>query len=545
MWWVVASVDSEPPTSSSDRQSRIKTCLILDNHPIFGGEAKRNEFMVDGYRLIGPQGSNATVVPTGPDHPLDEYHRTLGIPTEFEFQTWDRQKFKPLDFARDHYAFMFWGDRSDSVGYFFDEASEGGPRWATNIWEKGLEDTPYTEAVRRDLLACRASQKKPYSGDDFEAWLDTMTYQHYLENVLGHGPEMAAYMSPILASGLALGSDALSAYRCYAVGAPGFGGFTAQAGRGNTALADHPWFAFPGGNAGLARFFMKWLIPESIQGTKKLNDVVCGRVNFAALDRGGQSVRVRLGATAVRVEHDRSPGTGERVRVTYIVDGKPYTVWARGVVMASASGVNRYVVRDAPAKFQEAWRHFHYASMLVVNVALTNWRFLYKLGITTCRWFNGFGFSANLRRSMIMDDYRPPLDPDKPTVLTLNIPFINPGRPVEEQGQMARLELLSTPYVDYERKLRQELAAMFASAGFDPARDIAGLVLNRWGHAYVVPGPGFHFGRDGKPTAADVVREGYGRIAFGHSELRGHQYWYGGVEEGRRAAKQALKAAFS
>src|SRR5215472_5035797 len=34
-----------------------RTCLVLDNHPIFGGEAKRNEFLVDGHRLIGHQGS--------------------------------------------------------------------------------------------------------------------------------------------------------------------------------------------------------------------------------------------------------------------------------------------------------------------------------------------------------------------------------------------------------------------------------------------------------------------------------------------------------
>lgn len=33
-------------------------CLVLDNHPMVGGEAKRNEFVVDGIHLIGPQGSN-------------------------------------------------------------------------------------------------------------------------------------------------------------------------------------------------------------------------------------------------------------------------------------------------------------------------------------------------------------------------------------------------------------------------------------------------------------------------------------------------------
>jgi len=32
---------------------------------------------------------------------------------------------------------------------------------------------------------------------------------------------------------------------------------------------------------------------------------------------------------------------------------------------------------------------------------------------------------------------------------------------------------------------------MFGAAGFDPGRDIAGIVLNRWGHAYVNAGPGF------------------------------------------------------
>lgn len=52
--------------------------------------------------------------------------------------------------------------------------------------------------------------------------------------------------------------------------------------------------------------------------------------------------------------------------------------------------------------------------------------------------------------------------------------------------------------------------------------------------------PGFYFGRDGQPAPRDVVRTALGRIAFGHSELRGYQYWNGAVEEGRRAAEQVL-----
>src|ERR1035437_3029208 len=31
-----------------------KNCMVLENHAIFGGEARENDFLVDGYHLVGP-----------------------------------------------------------------------------------------------------------------------------------------------------------------------------------------------------------------------------------------------------------------------------------------------------------------------------------------------------------------------------------------------------------------------------------------------------------------------------------------------------------
>lgn len=36
---------------------------MLDQHPIFGGEAKQNEIEVDGHHLTAPQGATGIVVP--------------------------------------------------------------------------------------------------------------------------------------------------------------------------------------------------------------------------------------------------------------------------------------------------------------------------------------------------------------------------------------------------------------------------------------------------------------------------------------------------
>ena len=112
-----------------------------------------------------------------------------------------------------------------------------------------------------------------------------------------------------------------------------------------------------------------------------------------------------------------------------------------------------------------------------------------------------------------------------------------PGLPAKQQGIAARGEVLGTSFTDYERQIREQLVAMFEPAGFNPVTDIAGIILNRWGHAYVNPGPGFITGTNHEPPPPDVLREPFGRIAIGHSELRGHQYWSGAAGEGRRAVE--------
>lgn len=96
---------------------------------------------------------------------------------------------------------------------------------------------------------------------------------------------------------------------------------------------------------------------------------------------------------------------------------------------------------------------------------------------------------------------------------------------------------MNASFADYEVKIRRQLQRLFGEAGFDAKRDIAGLILNRWGHAYVNPEPGFYFGSNGGQAARDILRQPFGHIAFAHSEFNGHQHLAGAVEEGRRGVE--------
>lgn len=507
-----------------------QTCLLLDDHSIFGGEAKRNEFLVDGELLIGPQGSNDFgVPPAGARSLTGRIFDELRIPRDFEFVAWGSAR-PPLQTPLDNYAHMTGVAESKvDVGYFFD--GRDGGRWIRNMWREDLANAPYPENVKADLLRWRYSRGE--STPEFRALLDTMTYREYLEGVMGLSPEVTKHAEPVIGLINGASPDAVSAFAASQIGMPGAG-----RGRGKDASLG---LSFPGGNTAFARYFVKHLIPASIQGEHTFADIVNGPVNFDALDVPGNRVRLRLDATVVRVEHEASPTGDRRVLVTYEKNGAVQRVTARGVVMASGGWVNQHILRDLPEDIRAAYQEFHHAPALVINVALTNWRFLYDLGITAAQWFgDGVGFSCNLRQPMVVGDYRAPFDPDRPTVLTFYMGLYTPGLSVQEQGVQGRWTLFSTPFADYERRLRDQMVRQFGASGFDPERDIAGIILNRWGHARLVQQPGFYFGRDGRPSVRETVEKGYGRIAIGHSELNGHQSWSGGVQQGHRAAEQVL-----
>ncbi len=506
-------------------------CLVLDNHPVFGGEAKRNEIEVDGVQLIGPQGSNDFGVrePTGQP---DDYFTSLGIPREFEYAPAASNVEAPFE----NYGYMHWVQDRFSVGHHFGGAGGG---WVNDLWSD-TSRAPWSEDVRAGFEKWRTVNIADYrpgsvgaSADETARWLDTMTLKTYYEQVLGLPPEVTAYVDPILASIIGLGCDAISAWWGSHFALPGFGEPSRYDGM--------TFHSFPGGNAGIARYFVKDLIPDAIEGRRELGDVINGRIGFSALDRANQTVRMRLASSVIDVRHQGATSGTERVRVTYVREGRAYAAEASGVVMATGGWMNAHVLEDLPTDHRAAYTHFQHAPVLVANVALRNWRFLDRLGIAACIYDGDLGFSCNIRRPMYAGNHRPEFGPDHPAMLTFYITYESPGLSPSDQGVRGRTELLSSPFRDYERRLREQMVVLFGEAGFDPANDIGGLVLNRWGHAYVAPGPGFLYGVNGSPAPPDVIREPFGRIAIGHSELRGHQNWTGAAAEGRRAVETILE----
>jgi len=494
--------------------------LLLENHAMLGGEARQNEFMVDGERLLGPQGSNDFSVPErGSDSLLDSFFAEFDLPREYAWQSWG-PKLRPLRFARDNYSNMDGFQESQvDIGYFF-----GAAGWRKNIWANALAETPYSASARRDLLEWRANHGPLSEAENRH--LDTLTYKDYLEKVCAYDPAVTRMVEPIVGLLSGVSTDAACA----------------RLGRQLVEPPDRAMaVSFPGGNSPFPRALLRGVLPQSLPG-KDFSTLMYAPVNFAALDRDDQPVRIRLNATAVRIEHLTERTSREALAVTYERGGSLFKAEARTVVMASGGWVNKHILTDMPADLRAAYDQFSYAPALIVNVALRQWRFLYDLGVTACRWFDdtdGIGYCCNIRQNMVTAGHSPVLHPDRPAVLSFYMGLPVPGLPAAAQGVTSRTRFLGTPYMDFEVRIRRQMTSLFARSGFKPERDIAAIVLNRWGHARLIEPPGFHYGVGGRPSPLERVREGYGRVAIGHSELNGAQHWGSALEYGKRAGEKA------
>lgn len=512
-------------------------CLVLENHPIFGGEAKQNEFLVDGKRLIAHQGS-AIFQLQQPQSFLKQFYDSIGLTSpKLTYQKWSGP---PPEMPLSRTPYDAVGMDVGQYGFWFGASFGHKPGlWVMDPVRRKLEGAPISSATRAEwlrFLTGASLDGKPfehpkYEGDPISRYLDTITLEHHFHERFGLSQEtVRKFLSPVEGGGAGLGPDALSAYSDYAFEA-------LQPVADETGAMDE---MFPGGNATIARLLVKSLNPAAIGGPASVDGVSRNLVDFAALDSPGAPARIRLSSTAFSVQHDGDPAKASTVSIAYEKGGKLFRVRARSVVMAGGSWTSRHIVKDLPQNYSQAYAAFYRSPCMMANVAVRNWRFLYNLGLSGCRWFDGsVGNYMEVRKLALTGDIDPTISPDSPIVLSLKVLYASPGLPTEEQGNRGRMELLGTSFRDYERLIRQQFTDMFASSGFDAQRDIAGIILNRWGHAYLSPQPGFFFGTNGNPAPRETLRKApFGRIAFANTDLAGAMDHRFSILEAQRAIQQ-------
>src|SRR5690348_7286983 len=298
------------------RTTPERTCLILDNANIFGGVAKRNEFVVDGHRLFAPQAS-VHFQPPYPNSFLKIVYDSMGLDWDAfkSYQTWEGPSPK-IDLPRSPYGEGHINGKP-AVGFFFGAKFGKKPGlWITDPWGRNLEGTPFSESLRKEMLAMHGERyvQPPldydYPGDAVSRQLDGMTIEDYYIRSYGVSRDaVRMYATHETAEGFGLGPVVLSAFLIYE--------WSKVIPTVDDSMATGLQM-FPGGNSGMTRLIVKTIIPESIDGPRTMSAVHNSPLKFDALDRSVQPVRLRLDSTAIRVEHIGEPEKSDFVSVMYL-----------------------------------------------------------------------------------------------------------------------------------------------------------------------------------------------------------------------------------
>ncbi len=519
---------------------RTARVLILENHDDFGGHAKRNEFQVDKTFMLGFGGTFSIESPAPYSPVAKGVIRDLGIDVSTYTKHLDRKVYDSLGLKKK---------------YFFDQETFGADclvahpsDWQDQkLWREFAAQAPLTDKAKADLKRLYAFDEDlmpDLSSDQKKAKLARMSYADYLTKLVKVDRQVVTLLDPEQKSLYGVGIDAISAQDAWGLDMPGFEGLNLAPGpgpgMGRDAIpneeAEKYFFHFPDGNASIARLLVRSLIPEAVPG-KSADDIVTSQVRYEQLDQPAHPTRIRLNSTVVRVRHEGDPSTANSVEVTYVQQGRTYTVKGAHCILACWHQVIPLLTNELAAAQVAQLRSAEKVPLVYTNVALRNWESFVRLQTQSVTAPGSYFTEFGLDRRVSIGDYHCTRRPDEPIVLTMERYPCSPGHPARQQHIAGRYDLYGTSFETFERKVRELLARSLGSGGFDPARDITAITVNRWPHGYAYQYNSLWdpFWLNGGPLPCVEARKPFGRIAIANADADAYAYTDCAINQAYRA----------
>jgi spermidine dehydrogenase len=513
--------------------------LLLDNHDDFGGHAKRNEFQGTKGLLLGYGGTQSIEAPGNYSKVSIGLLQELGIDVKRFYKYYDQKLFDSMHLTE---------------AVFFDKETFGEDRlvpqkglhyFGVDFTLENVAQIPITEEARKDLLRLQHASvdyMPDLTPEQKQAKLIKTSYKNFLLNYVKVHPDVVKVFQSSTHDLYTVGIDAVSAHDCAREGYPGFGGMTLPPNHEENAEKDEPYiFHFPDGNASIARMLVRSLMPGSLPG-HTMEDIVTARADYARLDDASSPIRIRLNSTAVKVKHVGDPATAKEVEVTYVRGGQAHRVRGATCILACYNMIIPYMCPEMSDKQKDALAYAVKMPLVYTNVQISNWKAFQKLGVSGIYAPGAYFSNVTLDFPVSMGGYHFPSSPDESCLLHLLRTPCKPGLDCKDQYRAGRGQLVTTTFETFERQIRNQLGRILSPGGFDPARDIQAITVNRWPHGYSYEYNELFepFDHPASERPCVTARQPFGKIKIANSDADGHAYTNTAIDQAYRAVRETV-----
>ncbi|OFX12851.1 MAG: hypothetical protein A2516_06155 [Alphaproteobacteria bacterium RIFOXYD12_FULL_60_8] len=527
--------------------------LILDNHDDFGGHARRNEFKSGGRVRMTYGGSQGFDNIANWPQEMWDLLEELGIDMDaFETTYYDQTYHKRhgmnggvfLDAATWGKDYMIPADMGDMAPVI------PGLGAGSNDFKALLSGAPIADEAKAELVKLykeEGGNRIATTINDADVDTDKLPYEKFLKDYWGVGhPDTFKFLRKLPTDENGVGADAISLSEAVSGSMPGCVTLGKQLGLIMEAEPGDPGYChhFPDGNAGFCRTIVRAMIP-AVSEADTPEDLITEDFNYGALDAAENKVRLRLSSTVIEVKHNGPVDSADKVTITYILDGKARRVHAKNVVLACWNMIIPHICRDLPDDQKEALASNVKIPYVFATVLVKNWRAIKKSGIGGAYCPTAFFHLFQTAYPVNMGAYKATENPDEPMPITLIRVPVPEDRDIapRDQFRQGRMEILSQTFEDFEAEIHSQLNGMFGAHGFNAAKDIEAITLNRWPHGYAYTY--FSLWDNGDTIESgphQKARKRFGRIAIANSDAGANSWLDVGIVQGLRAVKELAEA---
>jgi spermidine dehydrogenase len=179
--------------------------------------------------------------------------------------------------------------------------------------------------------------------------------------------------------------------------------------------------------------------------------------------------------------------------------------------------------------------------MMYTNVLIRRWTAFQKLGVSRIQAPGMYYTNTSLDPGSKVGGYRGVTTPEEPILVHLTRNPNKPGAGLNRKQQNAagQQELLTMTFEAQEFKIRDQLSRIAGPGGFDPAKDILAITVNRWPYGYAYTYDTLN-DPDMRPEERPHIigRKRFGLVSIANSDAGAAAFTNQAIDEADRAVEE-------